>query len=102
MGSGIFFGMMPDDLAQASRLAGVEMDSLTGRMAKQLYQNADIRVSPFQDVGMPDNHYDLFISNVPFADVRITDNKLVKTLSYTLNKFACNRRMHNEPLRCDT
>ncbi|KAF0156317.1 MAG: adenine-specific DNA methylase [Elusimicrobia bacterium] len=75
MGSGIFFGMMPDDVAQVSRLAGVEMDPLTGRLAKQLYQNADIQVAPFQDVGMPDNHYDLFISNVPFADVKVTDNK---------------------------
>lgn len=74
MGIGHFLGLMPDEIAKRSKLHGIELDSLSGRIARQLYQNADIRIEGFQDVAMPDNYFDLFISNVPFANVNITDS----------------------------
>lgn len=67
MGSGIFFGTMPTELAAQSELVGTELDSLTGRIAQQLYQQSDIEVTGFQNRSLPDNYFDLAISNVPFG-----------------------------------
>jgi len=64
----------------------VELDSLTGRIAQQLYQNADVRVKGFEEVGYPDNYFDLFISNVPFGNYKIYDAEL-KNLNFNIHDF---------------
>lgn len=72
MGVGNFFGVMPDKLSRASELYGVELDSITGNIAKLLYPDAKIDVAGFQDVLYADDTFDLVIGNVPFSnDVRI-------------------------------
>lgn len=72
MGVGNFLGAIPDNLIH-SKLTGIELDSLTGRIAKQLYQKATIHVKGFEAVKIPDNFFDIAISNVPFGDYTIHD-----------------------------
>ena len=77
MGVGNFFGLLPESLAGA-KLYGVELDSLTGRIARQLYQKADITVGGFETTGQRD-FYDLAVGNVPFGQYHVNDpayNKL--------------------------
>ncbi len=77
MGVGNFFGLLPESLAGA-KLYGVELDSLTGRIARQLYQKADITVDGFETTGQRD-FYDLVVGNVPFGQYHVNDpayNKL--------------------------
>ncbi len=77
MGVGNFFGLLPESLAGA-KLYGVELDSLTGRIARQLYQKADITVDGFETTGQRD-FYDLAVGNVPFGQYHVNDpayNKL--------------------------
>jgi len=74
IGAGFFYGLMPPELIDRSQLAGIEMDSIPARIASQLYQDADITHSPFQDVRLADGHFDLMISNVPFGNIKITDH----------------------------
>ena len=77
MGVGNFFGLLPDSMADA-KLYGVELDDLTGRIARQLYQNADITVSGFEKTDQRD-FYDLAVGNVPFGQYHVNDpayNKL--------------------------
>ena len=72
MGVGNFFGMMPNSLASASTLYGVELDNITGLIAKHLYPDAEIHVAGFQDVLYPDDTFDLVVGNVPFSnDIKI-------------------------------
>jgi N12 class adenine-specific DNA methylase len=71
MGIGNFFGLLPESLAGA-KLYGVELDSLTGRMARQLYQNADITVDGFETTSQRD-FYDLAVGNVPFGQYHVND-----------------------------
>lgn len=66
MGTGNFFGVMPESMRCKSSLNGVEFDSLTGRIAKQLYQKANIEITGFEYAQFPDGYFDLAISNVPF------------------------------------
>ena len=73
MGVGHFFGAMPAPLDQHSRRVGIELDPITGRIAKQLYQNVDVRVQGFQDAKLPDNFFDVAVSNVPFGDYKVHD-----------------------------
>lgn len=68
MGSGNFFGAMPKSIASKSNLFGVEMDSITGRIAQQLYPDASITVAPFQDARYKDGQFDAIIGNVPFSE----------------------------------
>lgn len=68
MGTGNFFGTMPKSMARASDLYGVELDSITGNIAKLLYPDAKIDVAGFQDVMYPDGTFDLVIGNVPFSN----------------------------------
>lgn len=74
MGIGNYFGMLPEDYSK-SKLYGVEIDSITGRIAKQLYQKANIRIQGFEESNFPDNFFDLAISNVPFGDYKLHDPK---------------------------
>lgn len=77
MGIGNFFGSMPIPM-QRCRLYGVEMDDVTGRIAKQLYQRADITISGFEDTKYPDNFFDAAVGNIPFGDYKIYDPKYNK------------------------
>ena len=65
-GTGNFFGLLPESMG-ASRLYGVELDPLTGEIAKQLYQRASIAVEGFEKTNLPDDHFDVVIGNVPFG-----------------------------------
>lgn len=73
MGVGNFFGLMPRSVMNKSSLSGIELDGLTGRLAKQLYQKANIEITGFEKAAIPDNFYDLIISNVPFGDFKLHD-----------------------------
>ena len=72
MGIGNFLGLRPSGRVS---FTGVELDSLTGRIAKQLYQGADIHISGFEDANLSQNYYDLAISNVPFANTQPVDRR---------------------------
>ena len=76
-GIGNFFGMLPENMAQ-SKLYGVELDDLTGRIAKQLYQNANIRIEGFEESVYPDSFFDVAIGNVPFGDYSLSDKRYDK------------------------
>jgi N12 class adenine-specific DNA methylase len=86
MGVGNFFGLMPRDLMARSRLAGIEMDTTTGGMAKLLYPDANIQIKPYQDSKTADNFYDLVIGNWPFAKDGPADRRYLK-LSPSLHDF---------------
>lgn len=79
-GTGNFFGLLPESM-QNSKLHGVEIDSLTGRIAKQLYQKANIAIEGFEKTNLPDDHFDVVIRNVPFGEIRINDSR------YNAQKF---------------
>ena len=73
-GTGNFFGMLPDSM-QGSNLYGVELDSITGRIAKQLYPSANIAVTGFEKTDLPDSFFDLAIGNVPFGNYKLTEKR---------------------------
>lgn len=78
MGVGNFFGCMPESMNNDSRLYGVELDSLTGSIAQQLYPQADIRVQGFEKSDFPDNFFDAAIGNVPFGNYGVADRRYDK------------------------
>ncbi len=73
-GTGNFFGMLPKSM-QGSNLYGVELDSITGRIAKQLYPSANIAVTGFEKTDLPDSFFDLAIGNVPFGNYKLTEKR---------------------------
>lgn len=77
MGIGNFFGMMPEKM-QESRLYGVELDGITGRIAKQLYPNADIKITGFEKTDCPNDFFDVAIGNVPFGQYKVADKQYDK------------------------
>ena len=77
MGIGNFFGSLPTPM-QRSNLYGVEIDSISGRIAKQLYQTANISIMGFEKTDYPDNFFDVVVGNVPFGDYKIFDPKYNK------------------------
>lgn len=74
-GVGHFIGLQPDALAAHTAWTAVELDPITGRIAKLLYAGADVNVTGFENLNRPDNFYDLAISNVPFGDYTVRDTK---------------------------
>lgn len=76
-GVGNFIGMLPENMAD-SKLYGVELDSISGRIAQQLYQNSSISVSGFEKVQMPDSFFDVVVGNVPFGDFKVHDKRYDK------------------------
>jgi N12 class adenine-specific DNA methylase len=76
-GIGNFIGSLPQEMAQ-SKVYGVEIDSISGRIAQQLYQNSSISVNGFEKVQMPDSFFDIAIGNVPFGDLRVLDKQYDK------------------------
>lgn len=78
MGIGNFFGSMPTPMQGRNKLYGVEIDSISGRIAKQLYQNANISITGFENTAYPDNFFDVVVGNVPFGDYKVYDPKYNK------------------------
>lgn len=76
-GTGNFLGLLPADMA-GSKAYGVELDSISGRIAGQLYQNASISVNGFETVQMPDSFFDVVVGNVPFGDFKVLDRRYDK------------------------
>jgi N12 class adenine-specific DNA methylase len=72
-GIGHFIGLMPEEMLRQSTVTGIEIDPLTARIAKALYPEASIREQPFEKSKLPDESFDLAISNVPFGDYRVHD-----------------------------
>ena len=81
-GTGNFFGVMPESMSEA-KLYGVELDSLTGRIARQLYQNADITIDGYERAHFQDNFFDAAVGNVPFGSYQVVDSDH----RYTQNSF---------------
>ena len=84
MGIGNFFGMLPDSMA-SSRLYGVELDSITGRIAQKLYPQADITVAGFETTDRRD-FYDLAVGNVPFGQYKVSD-KAYNKLGFSIHNY---------------
>ena len=80
MGIGNFFGVMPENM-RSSELHGVELDDLTGRIAKQLYPDADIQIKGFEETTFANNSFDVVIGNVPFGNYKVNDK------DYNKNNF---------------
>jgi hypothetical protein len=76
-GVGNFIGSLSEEMAQ-SKVYGVELDSISGRIAQQLYQNSSISVNGFEKVQMPDSFFDVAIGNVPFGDFKVLDKQYDK------------------------
>lgn len=81
MGIGNFFSLFPEELQNRTNLYGVELDSITARIAKQLYQDAEILNNGFEETTYPNNFFDVAMGNVPFGDYRVYDTE------YNRHKF---------------
>lgn len=77
MGVGNFFGMLPEEMKE-TRLYGVELDSISGRIAKKLYPDATISVTGYENTAYPDSFFDAAVGNVPFGNYKISDRKYDK------------------------
>src|SRR5699024_4358973 len=84
MGIGNFFGMLPDEMRN-SRLYGIELDSISGRIAKKLYPKADITVTGFETMDRRD-FYDIAIGNVPFGNYKVSDKPYDK-LGFSIHNY---------------
>ena len=73
-GIGNFFGMLPDEM-KGSKMYGVELDSISGRIAKQLYQNSNIAIEGYEETKLPDSFFDVAVGNVPFGNFKVVDKK---------------------------
>ena len=76
-GTGLFFGMRPVHLPV--EMHGIELDIISGRIAQQLYQSADIKINGYENIRMPENKYNLIIGNVPFGDIKPYEEKRYQT-----------------------
>lgn len=74
MGTGNFFGFMPKEIAEGSRLYGVELDNLTGRIAAKLYPQANVQIKGFEDTSFPNDKFDIVVGNVPFGGYGVADS----------------------------
>ena len=93
MGSGVFEGTMSKDIQQRTMIHGIELDWLTGQIARNLYPDANVLVTGYEQAGTADNAYDVVMSNIPFGDLSVTD-KTWKHDSSPVRKAAQNR-IHN-------
>ena len=78
MGVGNFFGVMPQNMADKSKLYGVELDDISGRIAKQLYPNADIQITGYEHTAFPDSFFDVAVGNVPFGGYKLNEKRYNK------------------------
>lgn len=74
MGTGNFFGFMPQEIASGSKLYGVELDNLTGRIATKLYPQANVQIKGFEDTSYPNDLFDIVVGNVPFGGYGVADS----------------------------
>ena len=79
-GTGNFLGLLPDSM-EKSKLHGIEIDQISGRIAKQLYQKASIAIEGFEETKLPDNHFDVVLGNIPFGEFKVNDSR------YNAQKF---------------
>jgi diguanylate cyclase (GGDEF)-like protein len=86
MGTGNFFGLMPRELAR-SRLTGVELDSITGRIAKQLYPKANVQVMGFNEIRLAPESFDLAIGNPPFGNQSVHDKQHPDLSKFSIHNF---------------
>lgn len=86
MGTGVFFGCMPENIASKSALTGVEIDNLTGRIAQQLYQKSNIQITGFEKMKGLNNYFDLAISNIPFENIHVHDIEFDK-YNYQIHNY---------------
>ena len=70
--------MLPEELDDKCQLYGVEQDSISGRIAQQLYQKSTIAVQPYEKTNIPDNFFDVSVGNVPFGEFKLNDRKYDK------------------------
>lgn len=91
MGTGNFFAAMPKEMRERSQLYGVELDGITGSIARQLHPNAQIQIKGFEETDFNNGAFDLVISNIPFANVRIADNRYKKP--YMIHDYFVKRSM---------
>ena len=85
MGTGNFFSVLPDSMADNSQLTGVEIDELTGRIAKKLYPNADVKITAFERTSFDDESFDAVVGNVPFDNFTVYDKTY--TDSYLIHDY---------------
>ena len=78
MGIGNFFSAMPEDMKKKSTLSGVEIDAISGRIAKLLHPNCDIQICGIENAQLPPDYYDVVIGNVPFGNYKVNDKKYNK------------------------
>ena len=79
-GTGNFLGLLPDSM-EKTKLHGIEIDPISGRIAKQLYQKASIAIEGFEDTKLPDSHFDVVLGNIPFGEFKVNDSR------YNAQKF---------------
>ncbi|MGH9825585.1 MAG: hypothetical protein ACREDR_20330, partial [Blastocatellia bacterium] len=87
MGVGYFFGCLSESLSRKTLLTGVEMDGVSGRIARFLYPGATVQIEPFQDVPHLNNFYQLVIGNVPFGDITVRRDKRYSRLKPSLHDY---------------
>lgn len=87
MGTGNFFGFMPKEIADGARLFGVELDTITGKIAQKLYPNANIQIKGFEATSFSNNRFDLVVGNVPFGAYTVYDSEYAKQNFYIHDYF---------------
>jgi N12 class adenine-specific DNA methylase len=87
MGVGHFLGLMPQDLMPGSHRTGVELDSLTARIANKLYPESTIFAKPFEETPLPDNYFDAVVGNVPFGDYAVHDPCYKRPLTRAIHDY---------------
>ncbi|MCX6917458.1 MAG: DEAD/DEAH box helicase family protein [Verrucomicrobia bacterium] len=85
-GLGHFIGLLPDEMHARSRITGIEIDSITARLARRLYPDADIRHQPFEEARLADGFYDVAISNIPFGDYKPFDPRF-KSWKFVIHDY---------------
>lgn len=98
-GVGNFFGMIPQEL-EKSKLYGVELDSISGRIAKQLYQNANIQVKGYEKTNLQDSFFDVAIGNIPFNNFKLSDPRYDKNNFLIHDYFFAKTLDKVRPRRC--
>ena len=78
LGTGNFFGYMPQEIATGAKLYGVELDTVTGMIASKLYPQANVQIKGFEETSFPDDYFDLVVSNVPFGGYGVYDSEYLR------------------------
>lgn len=101
MGVGHFFGLMPESM-QCGHRTGIELDSITARIAKKLYPDSTIFAKGFEETPLPDNYFDAIVGNVPFGDYGVHDPSVKQNLTRTIHDYFFAKSLEKlPPRRCD-